>query len=300
MFGFVYRAAQVPPVCRFVLHLIVYSSLYLSVAGAAMVYVSCLLQGLPFDPVAAVILMLVTFAVYNLNRKTDEDEDAINHSERYAFTKEYGPILFRSAAAAYIIALCLSACLGYESLLVTAVPLIAGVVYSVPLFPIRLGFRRLKEVPFMKSLIVAFSWAVPPALLPVCHAALPAGSAAGIVGVFFFLLVFTNTVVFDVRDVEGDMASGVKTIPTILGTRRALLLLTGINVSLGAALVLAGRLFLPGSCTALMLAAGIVYAQAYVLCFQRLRTKKLLFELLADGQFIVLGGVAYLLTLTVP
>ncbi|MCE5337984.1 MAG: UbiA family prenyltransferase [Methanomicrobiaceae archaeon] len=264
-----------------------------------MVYVSCLLQGLPFDPVAAVILMLVTFAVYNLNRKTDEDEDAINHSERYAFTKEYGPVLFRSAAAAYIIALCISACLGFESLLVTAVPLIAGVVYSVPLFPILLGFRRLKEVPFMKSLIVAFSWAVPPALLPVCHAALPASSAAGIVGVFFFLLVFTNTVVFDIRDMEGDMASGVKTIPAILGTQRALLLLTGINVSLGAALVLAGG-FLPGSCTALMLAAGIVYAQGYVLYFQRLRTKKLLFELLADGQFIVLGDVVYLLTLAMP
>ncbi len=299
MFGFAYRTNPVQPTYRVIVNLIAYSSLYLSVAGAAMVYISCLLQDLPFDPVAAVILILVTFAVYNLNRKTDESEDAINHTERYAFTKEYGSIIFYSAVCAYIIALCLSALQGFGSLLVAVIPLIAGIVYSVPLFPARLGFRRLKEVPFMKSLIVAFSWAVPPALLPICHAGLPMGAATGIVGVFFFFLVFTNTVIFDLRDVKGDAASGVRTIPTILGTRKTLLLLTGVNVSIGAALVFASGA-LPGSCVALVLAAGIVYAQGYILCFHQLMKEKLLFDLLADGQFIMLAVALYLLTLAVP
>lgn len=263
-----------------------------------MVYISCLLHGLPFDPVAAAILMLVVFAVYNLNRKTDEDEDAINHTERYAFTKEYEVILFLSAVGAYISALCLSFIQGIDSLFVTTVPLVAGIVYSVPLFPARLGFRRLTEVPLMKSLIVAFSWAVPPALLPVLHAGLPAGFATGIVAAFFFFLVFINTVVFDIRDVEGDMASGVKTLPTILGPRRTLLLLTGMNLAAGAALVLVGG-FLSGVYPALLLAAGIGYVQGYLLCFHRLVKEKLLFELFADGQFILLAIILYLLTLAV-
>ncbi|MFA7198903.1 MAG: UbiA family prenyltransferase [Methanoculleus sp.] len=263
-----------------------------------MVYISCLLQGLLFDPVAAAILMLVAFSVYNLNRKTDEDEDAINHIERYTFTKKYGSILFCSAICAYILALCLSALQGFGSLLVTAVPLTAGIVYSVPLFPARLGFRRLKEVPFMKSLIVAFSWAVPPALLPVCHAALPAGAATVLVGLFLFFLVFVNTVVFDIRDEEGDRASGVRTIPTILGTRKTLLLLTGVNVSLGSALVFTGGVLL-GPGTALMLVAGIAYAQGYMRGFHRLVKEKPLFDLLVDGQFIVLAGIFCLLTLAV-
>lgn len=299
MFRATYRTNLVPPVCQSIVHLIVYSSLYLSITGAAMVYISCLLQGLPFDPVAAVILMLIVFAVYNLNRKTDEDEDVINNIERYAFTKEYGSLLFRSAVGAYIVALCLSALQGFDSFLITAAPLVAGIVYSVPLFPAQLGFRRLKEVPIMKSLIVAFSWTIPTALLPICHATLPVNAATGIVGVFFFFQVFINTVVFDMRDVEGDAASGVKTIPTILGIRRALFLLTGVNLIIGTPLVLVSG-SLSGLCSALLLAAGVVYAQGYILCFQQFRTEKFLFELLTDGEFIVLGGVFYLLTRAVP
>lgn len=299
MFGFVHRTNLVSPVCQSIAHLIVYSSLYTSVMGAAMVYISCLLQGLPFDPIATALMMLVVFAVYNLNRKTDEGEDAINHTERYAFTKKYGFILSRSAVGACTIALCLSALQGYNSFLVTIVPLVAGVIYSVPLLPARLGFRRLKEIPFVKSLIVAFSWAVPPVLLPVCHAALLPGATTGIVGVFFFFQIFTNTVIFDVRDVEGDVASGVKTIPTILGIRRTLLLLTGINITIGALLILISG-FLSGIWPALLLTAGVIYAQGYILCFRLLVTGKLLFELLADGQFIILAAAFSLVTLEVP
>ncbi|MBA7473261.1 hypothetical protein ES707_08596 [subsurface metagenome] len=299
MFGFANRTNLVQPACQIVVHLVVYSSLYTSAMMAAMVYISCLMQGLPFDPVATAIMTLVVFAVYNLNRKTDEDEDAINHTERYAFTKKYEPILFRSAIGSYIVAFCLSALQGFGSLLITTIPLVAGIVYSVPLLPARFGFRRLKEVPFMKSLIVAFSWTIPATLLPICHAGLPAGAATGIVGVFFFLQTFTNTVVYDMRDVEGDAASGVRTIPTILGIRRTLLLLTGMNIGIGAALVLAGG-SLPGCCSVLLLAAGMVYAQGYLLCFQRFGTEKLFFELFTDGEFIVLAVTLYLLTLAVP
>lgn len=299
MFGFADRAIFIQPTRQIVVQVFVYSSLYLSVAGMAMVYISCLLHDLPFDPVAAAILMLVVFAVYNLNRKTDEDEDAINHAERYAFTKEYETVLFRSAIGAYVIALCLAAIQGFDSLFVTTIPLIAGIVYSVPLLPARFGFRRLKEVPLMKSLVVAFSWAVPPALLPACHAGLSAGAATCIAGIFFFFLVFINTVVFDIRDVEGDLASGIKTLPTILGSERTLYLLTAMNVTIGAALVLAGGL-LPRFHLVLLLATGIGYVQGYLLCFHRLMKEKLLFELLADGQFILLAGIPYLLTLVVP
>lgn len=300
MFAYAYRTDMVQPICRFITHLIVYSSLYTSILGVAMVYISCMAQGLPFDPVAAALMMLVTFSVYNLNRKTDEDEDAINHAERYAFTKEYGTTLFRSAVGAYIVALCLSILQGPGSLLITAIPLVAGVVYSVPLFPAGFGFRRLKEVPIMKSLLVAFSWAVPPVLLPVCHAAAPADTITVIVGVFLFIQAFTNTVVFDMRDVEGDIAAGVKTIPAILGIRRTLLLFAGVNLVLGAVLVLTGTSLLGSCTTALALVAGVIYTQGYLLYFHQLVREKLLFELLVDGQFLVLGGIFCLLTLVLP
>lgn len=299
MFGYANRINVVQPACQIIVHLIVYSSLYTAAMMAAMVYISCLLQGFPFDPVATAILALVVFAVYNLNRKTDEDEDAVNHAERYSFTKKYEAILFHSAISAFILAFCLSAYQGLGSLLITTIPLLAGIVYSVPLFPARFGFRRLKEVPFMKSLIVAFSWTLPATFLPICHAGLPVSAATSLVGIFFLVQTFTNTVVYDMRDQEGDVLSGVRTIPTILGSKKTLYLLTAMNVTVGAALVLAGGL-LGGFHLVLVLAAGTVYAQGYLLCFQWLGKEKLLFELFTDGEFILLAVILYLLVVALP
>ncbi len=298
MFGYAKCPNPVQPISRFVAHLVVYSSLYTAAMMAAMVYLSCLLQGLPFDLAAAAILALVVFAVYNLNRKTDEEEDVVNHTERYSFTKKYETILFRSAIMAFILAFCLSALQGVGSLLITTIPLAAGVIYSVPLFPARFGFRRLKEVPFMKSLIVAISWTLPATFLPICHAGLSAGAATGIVGVFFLVQTFTNTVVYDIRDLEGDVASGIRTIPTIFGSGRTLLLLTGMNAVIGTALVLAGGT-LPGSYAMQVMGVGMVYTLGYLLCFRRFGTEKLSFELFTDGEFILLAIILYLLTLVV-
>ncbi|MDN7023726.1 hypothetical protein FGU65_02245 [Methanoculleus sp. FWC-SCC1] len=278
---------------------LIYSSAYLSLAGAAMVWISCVLQGIAFDPAAAAVMVLVTFSIYNLNRKTDESEDAINHAERYAFTKKYGKVLFASAIAAYILALLLAVFQGLDSLLVAAIPLIGGVAYSIPFFPTRSGLIRLKEIPVMKSLIVAVAWAVPPALLPICHAGLHADLSTAIVGIFYFSLVFINTVVFDMRDVEGDAATGVRTIPVILGMRRTKIALTVLNVCLGAAFVYGG-LAVMGLPATLLLIASVTYAQWYILSFHRLSTAKILCEALADGQFILLAGVLFIIVGLVP
>jgi 4-hydroxybenzoate polyprenyltransferase len=299
MFEYGNRTGTIPIDFRDIIYLLVYSSLYLSFAGAAMVWISCVLQGLAFDPTAAAIAVLVTFSIYNLNRKTDESEDAINHAERYAFTKKYGKFLFYSAIAAYGVALLLSIIQGFDSLLITAIPLIGGVVYSIPLLPTRTGFIRLKEIPVMKSLIVAIAWAVPPALLPICHAGLHADLSTAVVGIFYFSLVFINTVVFDMRDVEGDTASGVRTIPVILGMRTTKIVLTVLNVCFGAAIVYGGLAFM-GLPVTLMLIASVVYAQWYILSFHRLCTEKILCELLADGQFILLCGVLYVIVGLIP
>ena len=56
---------------------------------------------------------------------------------------------------------------GPEVLLVGLIPLISGILYSVPLFPETWRFRRLKEIPLMKNLLVAGAWALTLSLLPV-------------------------------------------------------------------------------------------------------------------------------------
>lgn len=285
-----------------ILDYLVYSSVYLSLAAAGMAYLSSVLHDVPCNPVVLILGMLTTYSVYNLNRKTDENEDVINHSERYAFTKRYEKTLLATAIGAYILALVLSGFYGMAVIIVSALPLLSGLVYSTPLFPRGFRYRRLKEIPVAKSLLVAFAWALPPALLPVYVAGVIPGFITLGVVLFFFSLVFINTVLFDIRDVVGDRATGVRTIPVCIGIPGTKILLTVVNISLGFLILglLAGRI--PLTFLALIL-AGMIYAQGYILLYHRMKAGNLVCDLIADGQFILLGlcmGILVVIRGTLP
>ncbi len=268
---------------------LVYSSVYLSFAAGAMVFISSILHQVPFSLIVSALGMLITYSIYNLNRKTDESEDAINHAHRYAFTKKYNKILYLSGIGAYLLALVLSGFYGISVILVSSIPLFTGLIYSMPLLPKRFGYRRLKEIPVLKSLLVAFAWALPPALLPVYISGATPSLVTLAVILFFFSLVFINTVLFDIRDLEGDRAAGVRTIPVLLGITRTKTLLTLVNITFGIS-VLSLLLFSHISPVYIcLIVTGMIYAQAYILLFHTISTGNLRCDVIADGQFIVLG-----------
>ncbi|WP_421909881.1 UbiA family prenyltransferase [Methanolacinia petrolearia] len=277
-----------------IIQTLIYSSLYLSFAGGAMVFLLCSLQDLAFSPVAALIMILVTYGVYNLNRKTDEAEDMMNHYERYHFTKKHGSFLYRSSILSYITAAGIGMIYGTEALFMTLLPLIAGILYIIPIFPKSIGFSRIKEVPVLKSLIVALAWAIPPAFLPVYLSSTLPGFSTYIVALFFFILVFTSKVVFDIRDVKGDIASGVRTIPAMLGKERTVVLLSVLNISAGLVIVYFGLEGLP-SPQVLFLLLSMVYVQCYLIYSLRENITKMIYEIFIDGKFIILMGVYALL-----
>ena len=274
---------------------LMYSSLFLALIAGAMIYMSCVIQDLPLVPSAFGIMALMTYSVYNLNRKTDEKEDAINHSERYAFTKKYERFLFASALLTYLIAFFLAGIHGAAVLAITAIPLVSGIVYSMPVFPRQFGFRRLKEIPIIKSLIVATAWAIPAALLPAYVLSAAPGISTVIIGLFIFSLAFVNTVVFDMRDVAGDIVSGVRTIPVLLGVARTKILLTLVNLLFGTIAVLFGLAVLSFAEICILIVA-IAYVQWYIVYFQQIAVTGVLCDLIVDGQFIVFGGLVYAAT----
>ena len=132
-------------------------------------------------------MFLVTFSIYNINRKTDEKEDSINHSKRYAFTKKYDTFLFTSALLAYILALTLASFQGIKAALVTAIPLLSGTLYSIIWIPKEFKYRRLKEIPVVKNLMVAIAWALTPTFLPI-HFASNRTSVGTLITVYFFFI----------------------------------------------------------------------------------------------------------------
>ena len=277
---------------------LLYSSLFLSIAAVSKAYVSSILQAMPVSLGACLIMFLVTFSVYNMNRKTDRSEDAINHSRRFAFTQKYAGVLWYSSLAGYAVAFLVAGYYGPWALLATAVPLASGILYSIPFMPKGCRDRRLKDVPLVKNLLIGLAWAVPVACLPAACTGAPFGMMTVVVGLFFFLLSFINSTVFDIRDVAGDAGTGVKTIPVMLGIRKTKILLSFLNLAGIAVVLWLCRGALPFLET-LVIAALALYVQGYIVFFDGSELNRILYDLVADGQNLLLGGMMCLAVICV-
>jgi 4-hydroxybenzoate polyprenyltransferase len=268
-----------------------FSSIILALTGGAGIYASCLVQGIPCAPSLVIIMVLVSFSVYNLNRKTDEEEDEINHKERFSFTKKFEKHLFYAALVSYAIALGICSLFGPAVLLVGLIPIISGVLYSVPLFPGSWRFHRLKEIPLMKNLLVSGAWALTLSLLPVYANNLIPGIPALLTALFFFNYVFMASVLPDIRDREGDARVGVYTIPVLLGAGNTKVLLTGVTLSIGCGILFFGIQFLPVP-VLVLLGAGLCYIQFCIFSMERVLDTNFVCDVLADGGFVIIGATA--------
>ncbi len=273
-----------------------YSSLFLGCAATGMAYASCFIQDLPFSAATGAVLFMVVFSVYNLNRKTDEAEDAINHANRFSFTRRFEKPLIFAAVLAYVSAVIIAFLINPVASVVAMIPLVSGILYSIPILPQTWGHRRLKEIPVVKNLIVSFAWGISFALIPVLIAGEPAGPATIIVLAFIFCWTFVGSVLPDIRDRPGDAATGVTTIPVLIGVQYSRIILTVFCLVTGCIIIVSGIPFLPAPVLAVII-SSIVYSQGCIILIDQIRDNDLLCDVISDGQFIVIGGIALLFSL---
>jgi 4-hydroxybenzoate polyprenyltransferase len=280
---------------RTVIDLFIFSSLFMGLQGVGMVYFSSVVQGIPLGLPVIAIALLVPFSVYNMNRKTDEEEDSVNHPNRFRFTKRFMKPLEYAAYTAYALAVLIALPFGMIAVLLTLVPLLAGVLYSVPILPKRVGYRRLKEIPVMKNLVVCSSWGAIPVLLPCVATGAPVTLATALCFVFFFSYVFIASAMPDMRDTEGDALSGVRTIPVLIGIEKTRTLLGIMNGATTLVVVAIGIIAVFPAVTTGLLLGTLAYTQGCISSFGRMGKNDLICDILLDGGFVIVGGAFFLL-----
>jgi 4-hydroxybenzoate polyprenyltransferase len=274
---------------------LLYSSLFLGTAAACMAYTSCFIQGIPFTSHIAVVMFLIVFSVYNLNRRTDETEDALNHERRFRITKKFERHLFIAALGAYLIALIIAAFHGIAAFCAVTIPLICGIFYSVPVLPEWCRYRRLKEIPVMKNLVVSTAWALAFSLVPVYLGASVPSAGSMFVFLFIFCWTFVGSVLPDIRDRSGDSATGVETIPVLVGVNRSRHILTLLNILAGAIILILGTTVIPVPARAVIF-ASLVYSQACIITIDRTKRNDLLCDVISDGQFLTIAGLCLVIS----
>ena len=274
---------------------IAFSSLILALTGGFGAYASCFIENLPWVPALGVIMTLVTFSVYNLNRKTDEHEDKINHQKRFSFTKKFEKPLLLGALVSYGLALIISAIYGIGAFIVACIPLICGILYSEPILPGSWRYRRLKEIPIVKNIFVAGAWSLILSLLPVYVTSSLPDEGVLISGIFFFTYVFMASVLPDIRDREGDSIVGVNTIPVLIGIPRTNVLLIIVTSMLCGLIFVSKTVFLSQN---VIIIFGVFYMFICIFSMGRLIRTDFVCDYLADGGFILFGLITLILNLT--
>ncbi len=267
------------------------SSIFIAIIGFLLPYFSFLLYEVRVDFRLLIASFLLTFSVYSFNKLTDIKEDSVNVPERAGFIEKNKHYVIRAAIISYIVALSLSFLQNPFAILIILFPFCTGIVYSI-----KISNFRLKDITGIKNIVVALPWAVIGTFLPL---AISFCDFVVILSIFYFFFIkcFINTVLFDVRDVEGDRMSGVRTIPVVFGrhkTKNLLLILNSTLIPWLAFSYLSGffhqYLF--------VLIFAIAYGYCYILyfCKEGLKIGKSQ-DLLVDGEFIPIAILATAFTL---
>jgi len=187
--------------------------------------------------VAVTLSALDWFIINLVNQTVDLKEDAINKICRVTFTLRHrrilswtgiGLALVSFGAGCWINPILTWPRIGFHLL---------GAMYNWPLLP---GKRRLKQLYFWKNtasalgfLITVFGYPLA-SIWPFDPFGLLPGDitwqAVGWVMLFFFLFEVSYEVIYDIRDVNGDAAGGIRTYAVVHGVRGAVRIIDALIV----------------------------------------------------------------------
>lgn len=274
------------------------NSFFTGVVASSILCVSFLLQN-TFNALLLLSYFFLTISVYNMNKLTDQSEDLVNSPETARFAKRNQKAIMLGVIVTYCIALfCAYLCNLYEVGIVL-LPLCSGVLYSVRLF----GFR-LKDVLVMKNAVIAGSFACTAVLMPLASHSevinpgihfISFTFVVLLLAYFFFLKILINTVLFDVRDMNGDRLAGIVTVPVSLGKAKTRHILLALNSTFVLWILLAAS---QGWSVGylLILAASVGYGYWYIfhICRENVVTRKP-FYLMVDGEWTFMAVALALL-----
>lgn len=249
------------------------SSTVVAISGGLRVHIAFLLAGIEPNIMIYFGIGLIIYATYTLDRSLGSKEDAINKCEFIEARR-------RTAIIACIMAFLAGALiLARENIYFASFfPFIVGYVYSKG---IRIGKFNIKLKGGMggKNIVIGLTWG---GTIASAVSKWTENTVTEIsIFLFFAIKLFINSTLNDFKDIKGDVAAGIKTLPVCLGKDRVrtmltilcLLLHTGMVVALlmgfiKPELVILGYSFI----------VGIACTYFYISAFEtkKLRTRKYL------------------------
>lgn len=267
---------------------LVHSNVFISLAAASVAVTTMLLADLALRPGPPFMVFAVTMFVYSANRLLDLAEDERNVPTRAAFTRRYGRYCLAVSVALSLGAVAVAVNLDVPGVPALLVPVVVTALYS---------WGGLKRILLVKNLLVGVSWGLIPLGVAVYTGRLWHPTVWFLSG-WVTCVLTVAAMVFDVKDIEGDCAAGIQTLPTRYGPATTRRIAQAANLAVSVVVtgaVLAG--FVPQSVLALLAFHG--YVGGYITLATPDRGP-LFYGFVVDGEHVFLVLVVVALKATGP
>lgn len=189
--------------------LLVTSNIFAAFAATCVCLVTIFLTAHPVPLILPLTVFSGTLFIYTMNRFTDRKEDAVNNPLRSRFRDRYGRATLVLAAGLYILSLGFLRIASPAAFLIAVLPPVIAILYSV---------FRLKRVFLIKNISVSLGILCAVLIVPGYFSDFTVFSL--LLSLFFFISFLINTIVYDIKDIEGDVAYGIHTLPATVGLRK--------------------------------------------------------------------------------
>ncbi len=212
------------------LDLLLFSNIYIALCAVAQGLVTYHLLDVKPDKYILALLFSSTLALYNFSillSKPKKPEDSPFRRVRWIFSHYRLTITLTIISILSIIPLIFF--LSSSSLMLLVGLALISVSYSLPFFSSQEKRYSLRNIPGVKLFLIASIWSLSCVLLPILEMESNNETAITlhdtmILIVKRFLFIAAITVPFDIRDLFQDKSNDLRTIPVILGEKKALVI----------------------------------------------------------------------------
>ena len=269
------------------------SFMYIGIGAASFSYASAVLLGINPRVKFCAIATLFLFSMYVLNYFANKEAAALSEPSRAKLYEKYQVTFMVLGIVAAILSTILAFTVNIDVFFCIFFASLFGIAYRVSIVPKRFTsifrYRSLAQIPGSKEMFISIAWAVSTGLITFLGSAESSLSSLPVVLAFTFSMVFTRTVLLDVRDVQGDRIIGKETIPIAIGKNNTKVILV-VMLTLLTILLIISPMNGWTSGFSYYLLPCVAYACGYLYLYhKRLIPSGLTCEIITDFNFILAG-----------
>jgi len=279
------------------------TNIYVALGAGSLCYANTRLLGIIDDRSHILISILYVLSMHILNHLVGQKADTYNEPERALFYQKYKLQLSLLATVAGASGLVTAFAQGLLPFIILLCMSLLGLSYNLTFAPKRMArirYRRLRDIPGSKTVLIALAWGIVTSALPQLSGSPIFGIKAAIIFIWATGMVFVRTAFFDILDMQGDRIIGKETIPILVGEKRAMHHLISalaiiVAVLIGSALLqlIPAFGFVLTICPVFMYIVLFIYQRGYMLPGIGL-------EFLVETNFILAGLLTFVWCMVLP